>query len=269
MLGRAGAMLLLLTIGAAAAPEGDKPGDAAPAGGPAPATGAVRAASAGPDKIHRIEEAFAPGFQDLSLVTVHKKVNVDELTKIGRDYANAYRISRTTVRMKEPGKFRMDARVGFIGFEYVMNGARKVIRAPLTKQYDDIGTDPGKRLGPLEAGLITPGALVGYDPGEHLACFVEDGRRVCQYRIRYTNDKERYELLWVDAERKYVKKRQFYTLIFGKYRMELVFSEPKEVHGLWIPTRVEVRNADGKLAGVTEQKDLKLNTGLSDDLFKL
>lgn len=217
---------------------------------------------------HPIQGVFVPGFQDLSLSTVRKEIHINELNKISRDYANAYRIARSKVMIKEPDKFRMDARVGFVKFEYVMNGPRKVIRAPLTKQYDDIGTDPGKRLGPLEVGLVTAGALIGYD-AEHVGCFTEEGRRVCQYKLYYAHNHERYELVWIDAERRCLKKRQLYTLMFGKHKMELIYREPKQVGNLWIPTKIEVRNADGKLAGVTQQEDIKLNTRLSDDLFKL
>jgi outer membrane lipoprotein-sorting protein len=217
---------------------------------------------------HPIQSMFAPGLKDLSLTTVRKEIHIEELNKISRDYANAYRIGRSKVMLKEPDKFRMDARVGFVKFEYVMNGPRKVIRTPLTKQFDDIGTDPGKRLGPLEVGLVTPGALIGYDV-EHVGCSTEEGRRVCEYKLYYAHNHERYELVWIDAERKCVKKRRLYTLMYGKYKMELTYSAPKQVGNLWIPTVIEVRNAEGKLAGITHQQEIKLNPGLDDSLFKI
>lgn len=228
--------------------------------------GVTRAAET--TEVPAIDRLLVTELKDLKLTAVRKEVNLEELRRIDPDYANAYRVGRSTIMLKEPDKFRMDARVGFVKFEYVMNGPRKVIRAPLTKQYDDIGTDPGKRLGPLEVGLVTPGTLIGYDV-EHVGCTTEEGRRVCQYKLYYAHNHERYEYVWIDAERKCVKKRRLYTLMHGKYKMELIYSAPKQVGNLWIPTVIEVRNADGKLAGITQQQEIKLNPGLDDSLFKL
>lgn len=217
---------------------------------------------------HPIEGLLAPGFQDLKLTAVRKQVNVEQLRKIDPDYANAYRVARSTLMIKEPDKFRMDARAGFIKFEYVICGPRRVMRAPLVKQYDDIGVDPGKRQGPLEVGLVTPGALRGYDV-EHAGCTTLGDRPACIYRLTYSHDHERYELMWIDTERKHILRRKLWTKFRGEYKLQLDFLNPKRVGGIWIPTRVEVRNAQGVLAGVTEQTDIEVNTGLGDALFAL
>jgi outer membrane lipoprotein-sorting protein len=225
-------------------------------------------ASAGEQR--SIQDIFAPGLKDLTVNLRRKDINMRELNKISRDFANAYRMGNSLIRMKEPDKFRLDARVGPLKFEYIVNGGRRITRAPLVKEVREIGTDPGKRQGPLEVGLVTQGSLIGYKV-EHLDCTTEGGQSVCRYRLRYSHLPERYELIWVDTERKCLKKRQFWTneeKLNTQYKMEFTYLEPRKVGAVWVPTRIEVRNSQGRLAGVTEQTDIQVNTGLEDSLFK-
>ena len=42
-----------------------------------------------------------------------------------------------------------------------------------------------------------------------------------------------------------------------------------KVNGVWIPTQLTVRNVDNQVAGVTSYETIKVNTGLSADLFKI
>jgi len=224
-------------------------------------------AAAQPDE-NPIERFFAPGLADLSLISRPVEKDMDELQKIGSGFADAYRVGDSHLLLKEPDKFRMDTRVGFLKFQYVISGKRTVMRAPLTNHARNIGDDPGKRQGPLEVGLVTRGALRGYTV-ENLGCDNEGGRQVCRYRLRYAHEPERYELLWIDAARKCLAKRRLNIRPKGELKMEFTYLSPRQFGALWIPMRIEVRNAEGKLAGVTEQSDVKVNAGLDDKLFKL
>lgn len=228
--------------------------------------GVTRAAET--TEVPAIDRLLVTELKDLKLTAVRKEVNIEELRRIDPDYANAYRVGRSTIMLKEPDKFRMDARAGFIKFEYVISGPRRVMRAPLIRQIDEIGVDPGKRQGPLEVGLVTPGCLRGYEVAQVARTQVGD-RPAYQYRLTYAHDHERYELVWIDAERKHILKRKLWTKFQGEYKLELTFLKPKQFGDIWIPTRVEVRNARGALAGVTEQSDITVNGGLDDKLFEL
>ncbi|HEX2999236.1 MAG TPA: outer membrane lipoprotein-sorting protein [Armatimonadota bacterium] len=217
---------------------------------------------------HPIEEVFAPGLKDLTLTAKRKQINLRELNKISRDYANAYRVGDSRIYLKEPGRFRLDAKAGPFKFSYIIVGTRKVTRAPFVNEVREIGVDPGKRQGPLEVGIVTPSLLPGYTV-EFVESGKEDERPVYRYRLRYSHDLERYDLITVDSERHCLVKRQLYTQMHGKLKMSFAFANPKKVGAVWIPTRIEVRNAEGKLAGVTEQSDIVVNSNLNDDLFQI
>ena len=45
--------------------------------------------------------------------------------------------------------------------------------------------------------------------------------------------------------------------------------EPTRIAGVWVPTRTEVYNASGRLAAVTRYTSVKVNTGLSESLFRI
>ncbi len=233
------------------------------------ATGSgVRAASDGKTADVPIEQVLAPGLQDLTLTTRPREMNVQELNKIGRDFSNAYRVGRTRIMMKEPNMFRLDANVLFFKVEYIINGKSRVARFPAKSDRDEIGDDPGKRQGPLDVGLITAGSLRGYTV-EFVGAGTEAGRPSLCYRLRYAHDTVRYELLWVDSERKCLLRRQCWTAWLGKRKMEYTYLDPQKVGSLFIPTRIEVRNADSKKAGMSEQSEFKVNSGLEDSLFQL
>ena len=38
---------------------------------------------------------------------------------------------------------------------------------------------------------------------------------------------------------------------------------------MWVPTRLELYNAQGRLAAVTRYAQVKVNTGLSESLFRI
>jgi len=48
-----------------------------------------------------------------------------------------------------------------------------------------------------------------------------------------------------------------------------LYENPKQIGGVWMPTKVTVRNADNKVAGVMNYEGLKVNVGLEDSLFKV
>jgi outer membrane lipoprotein-sorting protein len=48
-----------------------------------------------------------------------------------------------------------------------------------------------------------------------------------------------------------------------------MLKQPTQVAGVWVPTRIEVYNGEGRLAAVTQYKQVKVNTGLSESLFRI
>lgn len=221
------------------------------------------------DAAPTIQSVMAPGFKDITLDARPIKANIAELNKIGKDFANAYRVSRMRFLIKEPDKFRMEVWAGPLKFVHVISGGSKSTRA-FGKDFraKDFGDDPGKRQTPMDVGLITPGTLRGYDVA-YISSGTEAGRPAVKFRLRFAHLPERYEVLTIDSERKTLLKRELYTTDGGKFKCDFTYLDHQRVGSLWLPKRIEVRNAAHKLAGVTEQKEFKINTGVSDSLFKL
>lgn len=46
------------------------------------------------------------------------------------------------------------------------------------------------------------------------------------------------------------------------------YLEPVQVSGLYVPTRLEMRSAEGELAATIRLQDVAVNTGLDDGLFR-
>ena len=56
----------------------------------------------------------------------------------------------------------------------------------------------------------------------------------------------------------------------GKLQAIYHFKDVKQVApGIWFPTLIEAENVDRVVAGVTAYKDIRVNTGLSDSIFRL
>lgn len=194
-----------------------------------------------------------------------------ELAKINRDFGQSYRFTSTTVKMKEPFKLRLEARVEDTDILFIVNGVRKYFRIPRANisRREDVSKAPGKRQTALDFGLLTPSLFNEL----YQAKFVRVDRATGQpvFDLTYVpslKDKTRNRV-WVDPQRRYIAKREWYSQIDGRLQATFVHDRPQQSSGVWFPTRLTVINADGKVAGITEYVNLKANVGLDDSLFAI
>jgi outer membrane lipoprotein-sorting protein len=75
--------------------------------------------------------------------------------------------------------------------------------------------------------------------------------------------------IWVDADKKVVTKREWYTQLGGYLLATFYYEGHEKQNGVWFPTTLSVKNADDKQAGVTHYKNLKVNAGLDEDIFSV
>src|SRR5438874_1494030 len=77
----------------------------------------------------RAEESLGdfdqPALRDFTASTAIVQKNDTVLNKIGRNFAQGYRIRESEIWYKEPSKLRVDAKAGFLSLRYVINGNRK------------------------------------------------------------------------------------------------------------------------------------------------
>jgi len=205
---------------------------------------------------------------DLRATVKQQTANQRELEKINRDFANSYRIKQMTARYKEPSKMRLESKVGVVNVVYIINGNRKHVSAGPIKTTDDISNAPGKRQSLMDFGILTPGFMKLVN-AKFLRYDHESGGRYPVFELTWANsDDTSKHIVWMDGKTRTVVKRQWYNQE-GKLMAIFYYKNPVEAApGIWIPTRVEVYNAEGKLGGVTTYVDLHVNEGLPDSLFQ-
>jgi len=212
----------------------------------------------------RLQDLATSRIDDLQVTATVVKADQAALRKISRDFGMTYLLKEVVLSYKEPNKLRMESSIGF----YVVNGSARFFRVPQLnlKKRDDLGTSPGKRYSLLEIGLL-PRSLLAVAAYRHLRDETLAGLPVHVFEITYRGDPTSRNVVWIDPRTRLIVRREWHN---GEGELKAVFTyqNPREVlPGLWIPTRIELRNADGVVAGITDYANVKVNQGLADSLF--
>jgi outer membrane lipoprotein-sorting protein len=205
--------------------------------------------------------------KDATIVARIVKGNQKELLKINKDFGQSYRFESSTIYFKEPFKMRAEAHVEETSVVYIINGTDLTIKIPnmkLPKQ--DLAHAPGRRQTLMDIGILTPSLMSGLLNAEFKRMDRETGDAVFDLTYKpEMNDATRYRV-WIDKNKKYIAKREW----FNQWTRQLAtfyYSKPIEVSGVWLPTHLEVKNADNVVAGITSYESIKVNSGISDSLF--
>lgn len=223
----------------------------------------------------RAEEALGdftqPALHDFTAQAVIVQKNDAALNKIGRGFAEGYRLRESLIRYKEPQKLRVDAKAGFMSIRYVVNGSRKATEVPVLhiSKVKDIAGHPGESQGMLDSGILTAAFLANSVASRFVGRRELGGRTVPVFEFWFTADYiSRHHLLYVDPAKKIILRHDVDDR-YGHPWVSYVLKQPIQVGGIWVPTRLEVYSADNRLAAVTHYTSVRVNTGLSDSLFHL
>lgn len=218
-----------------------------------------------------IRDVTPTGIRDMSFTARILNGVQRELIKINKDFAQSYKFTTTKVRMREPFMMRLEATVDDTAITFVVNGAKKLIKVPRSKinLKQDVSKSPGKRQTILDWGMITPSLFTNL----YEAKFVREDRATKDLVFDFTyfpnlKDGTRNRV-WIDPDKKYITKREWYSQIDGRLQATFVHAEPKNFNGIWVPMRTTVRNADDKVAGVTVYEAVQVNSGLAESLFEI
>jgi hypothetical protein len=223
----------------------------------------------------RAEEAlrnFAqPALQDFTATGVVQQKDDAELRKIDKNYAQGYRFRESLIQYKEPMKLRVDSKAGLFSLRYVINGKRKSTQVPglHINRVKDITGKPGEEQSMLDSGIITPGFLADNVASRFVGYQTLDKRKVPEFEFWYTDEPHsRHHFVWMDPAKRFILRHDVYNRS-GGLKMRFVFKQPMKVAGVWVPTRVEVYNAEFRQAAVTRYTNVRVNTGLSESLFRI
>ncbi len=210
--------------------------------------------------------------QDLQASIHVTRFNRAEMEKIGKDFGVTYRISHLTLQYKQPDKLRLSGRIPVLG-EAVMivNGATRYYNVPrVEKKVEDLEKTPSRRLSLLEyGGLLSPDTLQ-FMQGRFVREESLEGRPVLVFDMTYQGiEAGAHYRVWVDPKTRITCKREWYDRR-NQLRATFYYQQPHEVaEGVWMPGRMEVQNADGQTAAATTVDNVKVNQGLSEDLFAI
>lgn len=221
---------------------------------------------------HDIRDYRCERLDDFSATMVVVQANQRELGEISKDAGLLYRFHQVQMRYKEPNMVRIDINEQGVRGTFIVSGPMQYVSIPklAVRTRRDFGKSPGKRKSLMDSGLVSDFYLT-YTTFRFVREGTVDGVPVAVFDITYKDRDEdtSHHTVYIDPKRKVVLKRENYTQ-GGKLQATYFFRNLQEIKpGIWFPTRVEAQNVNRVIAGITEYRSIKVNTGLTDDLFSL
>lgn len=210
-----------------------------------------------------------PNFKDASFQVKVTYANEDALGKISSDFKQTYQFKQMDVQIKEPFMLRMAGSVEDTKILFVLNDVKSLTSVPKigVHQREDLSTKPGKRQTPLDFGFLTPSMFQDMFTADFVRLDRATGDDVFDIHYNPRYNYKVYYRVWLDPEKHYITKREWYRK--DRQLATFYYSDPVNQDGVWMPTHLIVKNVDDQRAGETEYDAMKVNTGLSDDLFKV
>lgn len=218
-----------------------------------------------------IQDMIPKGFRDASFTAFVVSGNPQELAKINRDFAQSYRFRSSMVRTKEPFMVRAESTVEDSSILFIVNGPRRLVRIPRSNinMRENLATKPGKRQTVFDFGFLTPSLFDDY----YQAKFVRTDRATKDevFDVTYVprlKDGTRHRV-WINPDRRLMVKREWYSQIDGRLMATFSYEDAKQFDGVWLPTRIVVRNSENKIAGTSRYDAVRVNSGLDTDIFRV
>lgn len=207
---------------------------------------------------------------DFSATMSVVSVNERAMGKISRDAVLLYKLGTVRMRYKEPNKVRIEGNAQGSHAVFILNGSTQWTSVNNFKIKKDFGKSPGKRKSLMDVGLVSDYYLT-YTNAKFAREGSVDGVPCAVFELTYKDRDEdsSHAIVYIDPKTKVVRKRESYSQD-GKLQAVYFFKNVQEVKpGIWFPTLIEAENVDRVIAGATAYKNIKVNTGLDDSLFKL
>lgn len=219
---------------------------------------------------HNITSYICEKLDDFTATMSVVSVNERELGKISKESILIYKFGTASIRYKEPNKVRIEGNAQGTKATFILNGSTQWAALNNFKTKKDFGKSPGKRKSLMDMGLVSEYYLT-YTNARFLREGTVDGTPVGVFDMTYKDRDEdtSHHIVYIDPKTKVVLKRESYSQD-GKLQAVYFFKKVTEIRpGIWFPTLIEAQNVDRIIAGSMAYKNIKVNTGLSDDIFHL
>jgi outer membrane lipoprotein-sorting protein len=217
-----------------------------------------------------IESFFQTGLKDLTAELEVVSKNDAELKKIGKGYTDAYSMAHKTFWYKEPGKVRFEGKKGLFNVKMITAGDKKLTQYALYRKVEDLKKEPGQADSISDIGLLTPDWLPDHDY-VWVRTEKKDGKDLDVFEFWDKRDPKYKHTMWVDPQTKTIVEHIAHHRAkkLKGFKKRFVFSNVKQINGVWVPTEVTVYSTDNKAAGTMRYNSIKVNTNLPDSLFKI
>ena len=213
----------------------------------------------------RIQKLVTAKITDVTATLHVTETDMAELQKAGSSFKETYRFKRMNVAYKYPNRLRMQTKVLGQDVLLVYNGDVRYYKIPLHSESGSVAGHPGEKQSLLQFGVFAPDYLeLDYEP--HFVRTDSKGLAVVKLTQRRTQNKS-FEMLFINPQTHLIERRESFNGD-GKLNMELRYLNPTQVSpGIYVPTRIEIYNPEGKRGAVQTVENLKVNTGVSDAQF--
>ncbi|MDX2284046.1 MAG: hypothetical protein NW241_07775 [Bacteroidia bacterium] len=216
----------------------------------------------------RAEAIASDKIKDLTAMMVVEETDRDALAKMGGSFGKSlqYSIKRMNVTYQYPNKARFEGKILGATLLMVYNGDRKMFKTPIKSESKDIHGQPGQKQTLMDLGIFARDYLTT----DYMPVFVraENGLQVFKLSQRFT-DNTSHEIVWVNPKTSIIEKRLSYNgdNILQK---ELRFKNPVQVRpGIFLPSRLEIYNTAGEMAAAQAIRDVKVNLGVDENMFRI
>ncbi|HLV79251.1 MAG TPA: outer membrane lipoprotein-sorting protein [Chthonomonadaceae bacterium] len=216
---------------------------------------------------------FTTHIQDLETSVKVTECDPSALEKIGPDFQQTYAIRNLTFLYKNPDKIRIEGHSPTLGTALmILNGPTRYYSVPRLrmKKTEDLQSTPSRRQSLLEYGGLLSADTLRFMKGRYVGQETLDGSPADVFDLTYQGlASSSHYRLWIDPKTDVTLKRAWYDL-HNTLKATFYYQESREICAhVWLPSRIEVKNADGATAAVTTLSDVKVNQGLPDSLFSI
>ncbi|HZT44021.1 MAG TPA: outer membrane lipoprotein-sorting protein [Chthonomonadaceae bacterium] len=216
---------------------------------------------------------FTTRIQDLQTSVRVTQCDPGALEKIGPDFKQTYSIRNLTFLYKHPDKIRLEGHSPTLGTAVmILNGATRYFSVPRlrVKKTEDLESTPSRRQSLLEYGGLLSADTLRFMKGRFVRLETVDGSPADVFDLTYQGlASGSHYRLWIDPRTDVTLKRAWYDRN-NNLKATFYYEQPQEVStNVWLPSRIEVKNAEGAIAAVTTLSDVKVNQGLPDSLFSI
>lgn len=210
------------------------------------------------------QQIMTDKIKDMTATLRVTEVDRAELKKIGGAFATTYSIKRMGVSYKQPNKARFEGKFLGASVFIVYNGDEKYFRTPIKTDKRNVHGQPGQKQTLMDLGIFAKDYLTT----DWMPNFLRKEGNLLVFKLsQRDSDNKSHEIVWVNPKNAIITKRMAYN---GEnvLQKELRFTNPKQIRpGIWVPTRIEIYNTSGKLGAAQTIEDIKVNLGVSDDVF--